>query len=294
MIRRIRVQREPNGKSRLEGYDYAGYPKHNFFYMNDPKPVAPLWASVAGVDEWRKECFRRRVFSDTFAVEYVQQGIFVFQQNHVTMKVRPGEIFLVHLDRDNSMCCETDFAVKRTVIMRGPLLRPMLASLGLDRIDRIAPREHEEIDRCFDRICSAADGSVPRCTPRDYSIACYTLLLELAEQAVSRQRPRELQRVLEYMHAHLNEPLRMADLLRLSGWSSATLHRQFRRYMNDSPMDYFLGQKLERAKSLLENHPYSIKEVAEMLHYASPQYFASEFKKKYKVPPGRFKYRIAD
>ncbi|MBO4630381.1 MAG: helix-turn-helix transcriptional regulator, partial [Lentisphaeria bacterium] len=68
---------------------------------------------------------------------------------------------------------------------------------------------------------------------------------------------------------------------------------QFRKYLKTSPIHYFLDQKLERAKMLLENHPYSVKEVAEMLNYASSQYFASEFKKKYGVPPKNFKCRIS-
>ena len=37
---------------------------------------------------------------------------------------------------------------------------------------------------------------------------------------------------------------------------------------------------------------YTVKEVAEMLNYASPQYFASEFKKKFGLPPKNFKLRI--
>ena len=77
-----------------------------------------------------------------------------------------------------------------------------------------------------------------------------------------------------------------------SGVSRATLHRQFRRYMKMSPINYFLDQKLERAKMLLENNLHSIKEVAEMLNYASPQYFASEFKKKFGLPPKNYKLRI--
>ena len=106
------------------------------------------------------------------------------------------------------------------------------------------------------------------------------------------ERPAELQRALEFMNAHLNEPLALAELVHYSGGSRATLHRQFRKYLNTSPINYFLDQKLERAKMLLENNLYSIKEVAEMLNYASPQYFASEFKKKFGSPPKNFKLRI--
>ena len=291
MNKRIRFQGGGLGKSRLEGYNYEGYPIHKFRYINSPDPIYPLWVSACGIDEWRKECFRRRLFSDTFAVEYVQNGIFIFQQDNITMKVKAGDVFLVHQERNNSMRCETDFAMKRTIIMKGPQLYPILETLGLDKINMIALNDRIRIDNLFDRI-----GNLPEELAqedfRDSSIACYSLLVELAEQAEIRNRPMELKRALEYIHGHLNDPLRLEDLTGYAGVSSATLHRYFRKYLKTSPIDYFLSQKLERAKSLLENHQYSIKEVAEILNYASPQYFASEFKKKYGTPPKNFKYKI--
>ncbi len=292
MKERISFKGGKLGKSRLEGYNFGEYPIHKFRYINDPGPTYPLWAYSCGLDEWRRECFRKRTFSDTFAVEYVQKGVFIFQQNNITMKVNPGEIFLVHLDQNNSMRCETAFATKQTIIMQGSLLRPTLETLGLNRIDRIAPQEHGRIDRIFSRVYELCGESMQE-SRREMSILCYSLLVELAEQSTVLKRPAELQRALEYMHGHLNEVLPLEEIVCYSGVSSATLHRQFRKYLKTSPIHYFLDQKLERAKMLLENHPYSVKEVAEMLNYASSQYFASEFKKKYGVPPKNFKCRIS-
>ena len=291
MERRLFFSRQSMGKSRLEGYNFGQYPIHKFKFINDPGPTYPLWAAVVGVDEWRRECFRQRTFSDTFAVEYMQKGVFIFQQDNITMKVNPGEIFLVHLDRNNSMRCETAFATKKTVIMRGTLLRAVLESLGLNRIDRIVPHQPERIDRIFDRLLELY-GEPTQESRHEMTTLCYSLLVELTEQSTVLERPAELQRALEFMNAHLNEPLALAELVHYSGGSRATLHRQFRKYLHASPINYFLGQKLERAKMLLENNLYSIKEVAEMLNYASPQYFASEFKKKFGLPPKNYKLRI--
>ena len=293
MPHRVFFQGRNQGRSKLEGYNFNEYPIHKFRTVNRPDSIYPLWVFSCGLDEWRKECFRKRTFSDTFAVEYVQTGVFIFQQNNITMRAEPGKIFLVHLDRNNSMRCETDFATKRTVIMRGPLLlRSTLEMLGLTRIDLISPADRERIDRYFDRIYDLC-GETTQESRREMSIACYSLLIELAEQSTIRQRPPELQRALEYIQGHVNDPPHLEDLIRCSGVSGATLHRQFRKYLNTSPINYFLDQKLERARILLENHLYSIKETAEELNYASPQYFAAEFKKKYGVPPKRFKVRIA-
>ncbi|MBQ6474433.1 MAG: helix-turn-helix transcriptional regulator [Victivallales bacterium] len=292
MARNLRFVSVKNGKSILEGFNFEGFPKHHFRYLNIPVPTYPLWVPFCGLDEWRKECFRKRTCSDTFAVEFVQQGTFIFQQNHITKKVKPGEIFFLHLGADNSIRCKTDFAVKRTVSISGPLLHPLLETLGLNRINTLAPCPPQRIEGWFERIYKFS-GETSLESRREISSACYSLLVELAEQVSFRQRPKELQRALEYIHGHLDETLRLEELTCFAGTSSATLHRLFRKHLKTSPINFFLNQKLERAKALLENNPYTVKEVAGMLHYASSQYFASEFKKKYGVSPKMYKYRLA-
>jgi len=290
MPEQIRFFEISRGKSWLGGYNYGPYPLHKFSLITEPDPIYPLWTSACGLDEWRRECYRERRFSDTFAVEYVRQGVFIFQQNNLTMRVKPGEIFLVHLDRNSSIRCETAFAVKKTVIMEGPLLRQILQMLDLTHVDMISAGEHAQLDGTFDRLYEL-NGENTRESRLESSSLCYSLLVELAEMITVCRRPPELQRALEYIYAQLESTMSLPELVRHSGASSATLHRQFRRYMNTSPVAYYLEQKLERAKTLLESHSYSVKEIAELLHYSSPQYFASEFKRKYGFPPKHFKCR---
>ena len=291
MPERIHFQTPAHGRSRLFGYNYGDYPCHKFHYINAPDDIYPIWASCCGMDFWHSKCYRERKFSDTFSIEYVQEGVFIFQQNNITMKVHPGEIFLVHLDADSSMRCETEFARKKTLILQGVLLRQTLSALGLDRVDVISSKDHGQLDHYFDELYELCGQSSQK-SRRESCVASYALLVELAEIATIRQRPQALQRALEYIQDHLDETLSLEELVHYSGASSATLHRQFRKFMQTSPINYFLDQKLERAKNLLQSRPYSVKEVAEMLNYASSQYFAAEFKKKYGVSPKNFKYRI--
>ena len=158
------------------------------------------------------------------------------------------------------------------------MLPQTLSVLGLDRVDVISSPEHTSLDHYFDRLYEL-NGQNCLESRRESSVLCYSLLVELAEIATIRQRPVELQKALDYIHSHLTEPVSLDELVSYAGTSRATLHRQFRKYLQTSPVNYLLNQKLERAKSLLQTHPYSVKEVAEMLCYASSQYFAAEFKK---------------
>ena len=186
-----------DGESRVEGYNYGKYPIHKFRGSSSPGLFFPLWPYACGMDEWRKECFRKRTFSDTFAVEYVQSGVFVFQQDDITMHVNPGEIFLVHLGRNSSMRCETAFATKRTIIMKGSLLRSILETLGLNRISMVVPTDHEKIDRLFARLEELIRKNELESLP-EMSAACYSLLLELAGQSAVLRHPEELQGLLPF------------------------------------------------------------------------------------------------
>ena len=271
-------------KSTLDGYNYGEYPNHDFYYIYDNVPLYPVFINFCGYDIWHKECLRNRTFSDTFAIEYVQKGVFLFQQNNIKMRVNPREILFVHLDQDNSMQCETLYATKKIVNMRGPLLRAILENLGLDRVNMLVPKNHDRIDEIFDRLIELCKKT-PVVNYHEISILCYSLLVELAEQASVQQYPEALLKALEYIQSHLKQSPSLEELAQYSGVSIMTLHRYFRNYLKTSPINYFLDRKLERAKTLLENHLYSIKEVSDMLNYASPQYFASEFKKKYGFSP---------
>ena len=163
-------------------------------------------------------------------------------------------------------------------------MRAILENLGLNRINMLVPKNHARLDEIFDRLMELCKKK-PVVNHHEISILCYDLLIELAEQAAVQQYPEALLKALEYIQSHLNESLLLEELAQYSGVSIATLHRYFRKYLKISPINYFLDRKLEQAKMLLENHLYSIKEVAAILNYASPQYFASEFKKKYGFSP---------
>ena len=59
---------------------------------------------------------------------------------------------------------------------------------------------------------------------------------------------RDVKRVLDYVHAHLQEPIALPDLVKVSGVSGRSLHAHFRRFTGKSPLAYVAGQRLARAR----------------------------------------------
>ena len=282
-----------NGDSTIEGQNYGPYPRHEFKYLRSIKEFStpgvsyPLLIRSCGMDYWHKNCWRKRTNSDVFAVEYVQKGTFIFRQGGQSIRVNPGEIFLVQQGADNSTHCESETGEKRVIIMCGALLPWLLEHYKLARLNNIIPVDRKKIDAFYDRI----DNLASRESLKNYtalSEESYSFLMELARQAVNRDYPQELQNALEYIQCNLDKSLTLQEIASHSNVSSATLFRQFKQHLHVSPIRYFSDRKLERAAELFRQKCYSVKEVAQMLNFSSPQYLATEFRKKYGSSPKKY------
>jgi AraC-like DNA-binding protein len=74
----------------------------------------------------------------------------------------------------------------------------------------------------------------------------------------------------------------VADKLNLS-YTSFRLN--FKKYTGISPAKYFSNLKIEKAKQMLLETPYSIKEVSYMLRFSSIEHFSTLFKKVTGISP---------
>ena len=73
---------------------------------------------------------------------------------------------------------------------------------------------------------------------------------------------RQLLRVLDYIDAHLDRKLKLAELAQLLDISQFHFGRLFRQSLGLSPYQYLLQQRVERAKQLLKQTDKSIVDIA--------------------------------
>ena len=276
----------------LWGYDYGRYPIHSFKHNVAPDDYIPLAVEAGGDDKWHRKCSRHRHKSRVFAIEYVVDGVFIFTHNGIAHRCEKGDIFIVHLDADCSMCCETEFASKKMIRLHGPLLKTLISSCGLEDVPVIRAVDRSEIDRCFDGILDLIGTEIPG-LHHQLCLLSYNLIIELAKQAERSALPPPLQRGIEYIRSHIRGELFLDELVAYSGVSQATLHRFFVKHLKSSPMNYYLELKMNEAKSmLLSNH--RVKEVARRLNFSSAAYFSAEFKKRYSISPRSYKTKDDD
>ncbi len=274
----------------MTGYNVGQYPLHQFaisYFGNIHNVSIPLQLQAVGNDEWVAGCYRHRINSDIFSIEFVQEGTFIYSHKGKRYEVGENEVFLIHYGEDY-IFETTDYALKKVMLVIGSSVLPLVNQLGLDQADKIVPSHPERLREKFDHAYKLVKEMPPG---YQYEIngLLYQVLLELADDFQSKHHPQELNGILDFMRRNIAGSLCMADLCRQSGMSASALQRIFRQYLQSSPIDYFIKLKMNHAKDLLIYNQHSIKEISQILGYSNQLYFSAEFKKRTGFSPKVFR-----
>ena len=88
-----------------------------------------------------------------------------------------------------------------------------------------------------------------------------------------------VRRVVDYMRAHLDQRLSLADLARVGGLSPSRFVRAFHRAIGDPPHRFLVKLRMEQACHLLEHTDLLITEVALRCGFDQPSRFSTMFRK---------------
>src|SRR5690625_7559299 len=100
----------------------------------------------------------------------------------------------------------------------------------------------------------------------------------------------EIDNVITYIHAHLNEPLLLSDLAQLAAYSPYHFSRIFKRKTGLSPLYYVSSLKLQRAKDLLLHTDLSIRYISMEIGQQSLGTFTTRFTEKVGITPSQCRH----
>jgi AraC family transcriptional regulator len=104
--------------------------------------------------------------------------------------------------------------------------------------------------------------------------------------------PRQLQQILEYIHAHLERDIQLADLAGSLGMSQFHFSRLFKHSIGTSPYQYLLQQRIERAKQLLKQTDRSIVDIALECGFNSHSHLSKQFRQIAGMTPKKYRAEI--
>ncbi|UJF33486.1 helix-turn-helix domain-containing protein [Paenibacillus hexagrammi] len=117
----------------------------------------------------------------------------------------------------------------------------------------------------------------------------YEMFAQLQEQLRGVKHEDPVAQTIQYIEEHYMQPLSSDSLAALAGYSTGYLSQLFKTQTGYSPIDYLIRYRVNRAKELLANSAYSLKEIAAHVGYADASYFSRIFKKIEGISPHRYK-----
>ncbi|WP_110988938.1 helix-turn-helix domain-containing protein [Acaryochloris thomasi] len=101
--------------------------------------------------------------------------------------------------------------------------------------------------------------------------------------------PRQIQQVLDYVDAHIDSEIRLADLAQLLDMSQFHFSRLFKQSVGRSPHQYLIQQRVERAKQLLKQSDRRIVDIALDCGFNSHSHLSKQFRQLTGVTPQAFR-----
>ena len=158
---------------------------------------------------------------------------------------------------------------------------------------RLGPRQLRNVAQLIDRLEHELAAHKPG--SGFASLATFMLLLadlcriysEVDDPAV--QPLLRLGGLISYLDQHYQDPLALDDLAKVACLSRRSLTRAFRSAYGDSPIDYLIRLRLDRASELLNSTDLPVIEVAQQVGFADSNYFARSFRKHYGTSPTAYR-----
>lgn len=140
--------------------------------------------------------------------------------------------------------------------------------------------------RLVDSETGNSSGLLATPTGQSYvqSLFCENLLQLIPSLHTLPQRhllPGTVKRVVDFIHAHLDQPLCITELVNISGSSRRSLEQAFRKGLGTSPQRYIQNCRLRAIREILLSHQpgeVQLSELAFRWGFAQPSHFTAAYK----------------
>ena len=97
--------------------------------------------------------------------------------------------------------------------------------------------------------------------------------------------------IVEFMESHFDKPLDIEDYAYLTGRSISTFQRDFKRRYAQSPKQWLIDRRLQKAAKLLSESQTSITQTVREVGYENTSHFIKSFHKKFGISPKQYQLR---
>lgn len=157
-------------------------------------------------------------------------------------------------------------------------------------------KQAEEILNVMNRLCSI-DRSSKYGEKNFHTIFSYLIVLLNGTMNFSEENthldkpvvPPVLLNMIDYITENYANQITLESLSEMFFISKGTIFYNFKRYANDSPIDFVINVRIAKAKEFLLTTNLSINEISEKCGFSSSNYFGLIFKQKVGLAPAVFR-----
>ena len=247
---------------------------------------------------WSEE--RKLYFVEYFKSRNIQCDVFHTQEQNFERQTILFQKWLRDLPKPIGIAAATDSVARRVVegcLYDGIKIPDEAAVIGIDNDELIC----ESTTPSISSLENDLEGTVVKLLEimdrqiRGESFSGRTFYYEPARivERVSTQMnitsDRTVIRSMELIRLNVGRPFGVAELARHVNVSRRTLELRFKKNLGKSVHDVIIETKLDKAKKLLCESNLSIAEIAHSCGFVNENYFATAFKRQYKLSPSSFR-----
>lgn len=143
----------------------------------------------------------------------------------------------------------------------------------------------KQLETIYDTLPYFDDDKVTSLANMAVMLAKYILL----DKVLHTQRHRNLERVLEYLDAHIAEPIHINELAEKNFISKSTLYNLFATHLGCTISTYVNSRRIQLAKEALITTDLSIDEIARRCGFSGSTYFCRIFKQQTGLSPLQYR-----
>ena len=164
--------------------------------------------------------------------------------------------------------------------------------LGIDYVIRDYDRERATaLFRRFSELSGSrdfADGLSVKSIALEL-LSLYIRASSGSKREMSEEAASEFSAVLSYIENNLSVKISNITLADIAHMHPTHFIRCFKKETGQTPAEYVLARKMERAKYLLESTELQISEISDGLSFFDTMHFSKAFKKRYSVSPTAYR-----
>lgn len=104
--------------------------------------------------------------------------------------------------------------------------------------------------------------------------------------------PYHVKEILQFLNDNIYGKITVSDVAQAVGKGESTVKQLFSIYRKSGIMKYYNSLKIKEAKRLIREGRYNMTQIADLLHFDTPQYFSHCFKAYTNLTPSEYKASI--